>query len=179
MRLPSRSIPRLGALLATATLAVSGTALAATPAWANDSTPGTEASSMTVERCAPRTDLACSGAGVIVTIDGQTSTTSTDSTAAEGTVGRGTGATAPSTTGSGDAAASSPAMVNPTGSTTTAATPVGFTQPATGLTAASAVALPDTGGSGTVLVMACVFLLLCGAAALALVHAQRRERPLQ
>ena len=42
-------------------------------------------------------------------------------------------------------------------------------------TGASAAALPDTTGSGTVLVMACVFLTLCAAAAWALLRTSRKE----
>lgn len=43
-------------------------------------------------------------------------------------------------------------------------------------TGASAAALPDTSGSGTVLVMAAAFLVLCAAAAVALVRTSQRER---
>lgn len=46
-----------------------------------------------------------------------------------------------------------------------------------GMTAASAVALPDTSDSSTVLLMACAGLLLCGAAAYGLVHTSRHGRP--
>jgi hypothetical protein len=43
------------------------------------------------------------------------------------------------------------------------------------MTAASAVALPDTSDSSSVVVLACLGLLLCGAAAFALVHWSREE----
>lgn len=178
MRMPARLIRWLGTLLAALALAGTGVALTASPAPA-DATSETETSSMTVERCTPGIDSACSSEGVIVAVDGQTiTTTKTGPANADGAVEWGTGATAPSTTGSGNAAASSAATVNPADGTTAAAAPVGLTEPVTTLTAASAAALPDTGGSGTVLVMACVFLLLCGAAALALVHSHRREQQL-
>ncbi len=58
-----------------------------------------------------------------------------------------------------------------TGATTETATVLG----GAAATGASAAALPDTAGSGTILAMAGVFLLLCAAAAAALVRASRRE----
>ena len=58
-----------------------------------------------------------------------------------------------------------------TGATTETATVLG----GAAATGASAAALPDTAGSGTTLAMAGVFLLLCAAAAAALVRASHRE----
>ena len=53
--------------------------------------------------------------------------------------------------------------------------PVTLSVPGPGMTAASAVALPDTSTSSSVIVLACLGLLLCGAAAYALVHWSREE----
>lgn len=59
-----------------------------------------------------------------------------------------------------------------TGATTETATVLG----GAAATGASAAVLPDTAGSETILAMAGVFLLLCAAAAAALVRASHRER---
>jgi len=59
-----------------------------------------------------------------------------------------------------------------TGATSDTATVMG----GAAATGASAAALPDTSGSGTVLAMAVAFLVLCAGAAFALLRFGRRER---
>ena len=59
-----------------------------------------------------------------------------------------------------------------TGATSDTATVMG----GAAATGASAAALPDTSGSGTVLVMAAAFLVLCAVAAVALVRTSQRQR---
>lgn len=84
-------------------------------------------------------------------------------------------------------AAASPASTDP-GSATAPATdptstrgaistsgPAPLAGPEPGMTAASAVALPDTSTSSSVIVLACLGLLLCGVAAYALVHWSHEE----
>jgi len=82
-------------------------------------------------------------------------------------VARDRGATA----GSSEEIAAAVGRVVRTGATTETATVLG----GAAATGASAAALPDTAGSGTILGMVGVFLLLCAAAAAALVRASHRE----
>jgi hypothetical protein len=108
-------------------------------------------SSRTARRLTAGTLVVVAGAffGLVVATDRAATTSSLDQFAgAVGTVVR-TGATSETATVTGGAAA----------------------------TGASAAALPDTSGSGTVLVMVGAFLVLCAAAAVALVRtSSQRER---
>lgn len=79
-------------------------------------------------------------------------------------------------TDSGSATASSPAATDVEGAVIAA--PVRPAAQTAGTTAASAVALPDTSNSTSILIMACGGLLLCGVAAVALVATSRPKRQL-
>jgi hypothetical protein len=79
------------------------------------------------------------------------------------------GATTPSSLGQ---VAGAVGRVVRTGATTETATVTG----GAAATGASAAALPDTSGSETILVMVGAFLVLCAAAAVALVRTSQRQR---
>jgi hypothetical protein len=83
-------------------------------------------------------------------------------------------AASPASTDPGSATAPTPDAVRARGADRTSG-PVTLSVPGSGMTAASAVALPDTSTASSVIVLACLGLLLCGAAAYALVHWSREE----
>ena len=83
------------------------------------------------------------------------------------------GANTTTATGSGSAASTPPPLPGGDGAASAAA-PVALAA-ARSTTTASSAALPDTSGSGTTLVLASIGVLLCGAAAYALVLRDRKE----
>jgi hypothetical protein len=84
-----------------------------------------------------------------------------------------TGSTSTTATGSGSAASTPPALPGSDGAASAAA-PVALAA-ARSTTMKSSAALPDTSGSGTILVLASIGVLLCGAAAYVLVLRDHKE----